>query len=215
MVHNEKICHDTGGRRLHYLNQIKCILNKIDTLPCPDEVQRVDPNLKPLSEYPEYKAKEGNKTEPFVPLITNVQIKEVRRTSHLADHIHENCRNLEYVPVDFLENQHAPMDQKGRLKSFELKGGYLIPGCICTKRDGLQDKCELQGCQRKDLCMADPSPLCAPANVMYGGNLPEEVRRHIPEPPTKKCCCDKQWTREQMPQNFECYPCYDGKGPGH
>lgn len=212
--HNDILCHDTGERRLNYLNQIKCILNKLDTTPCPAyEVK--DPNKRALKDYAAYKAKEGAKQESFVPLITNVQIKEVRRTSHLDNHEHENCRNLQYVAVDFLENPHAPMDQHGRHKSFELKGGYVIPGCICAKRDGLQDQCALQGCTNKNLCMADPSPLCPPANVMIGRSVPEETLQLMPKDNTKSCCCDKGWTKPEMPENFVCYPCSDGKGPGH
>ncbi|CAB0005951.1 unnamed protein product [Nesidiocoris tenuis] len=206
MVHNEKICHDTGERRLHYLKQIKCILDKLDSEPCP-LFETKDPNLRPLNSYEAYRRLGKRRVQPEGPLVTSVPIKEIRRTSHLAEHLHENCRNMQYVAVDFLENQHVPMDVPGRKKSVELKGGFMIPNCSCTRRDGLQDHCELQGCLNKELCMADPSPLCEPANprgVQHLG-LQDETAAH--GPPPKPCCCDTAWTAVEMPTGFQCYPC--------
>ncbi|XP_024085004.1 uncharacterized protein LOC112127787 [Cimex lectularius] len=212
MAHNAAICHATGERRMNYLNQIKCILDRLDDTPCLEDrggTSCEPAGSRPLIEYPGYINRLNPKfNKPFyVPLITNVQVKEIRPTSNLADHIYENNRCLEYVQAGGTYMNRAPPN--------ELRAGYLIHGCDCVKHNGLQDQCQRLECGGRPQCLTDP-PSCPPANAMAPpkpqpnlNELVEDALARNPAPKIEYCCCQPECgiPVNSMPQSYQCYPC--------
>ncbi|CAH1112442.1 unnamed protein product [Psylliodes chrysocephalus] len=59
-----------------------------------------------------------------------------------------------------------------RPRSREIKGGVMMFGCHCEKRNGLQDRCQRQGCLGAPECMTKPYASCGPSMYANGQHLP-------------------------------------------
>ncbi|KAH1009145.1 uncharacterized protein LOC109546659 [Dendroctonus ponderosae] len=55
-------------------------------------------------------------------------------------------------------------------KSRELRASILYTGCLCEKRDGLQDDCPRTGCHGSPECLTRP-PTCGPSEFCDGKHL--------------------------------------------
>ncbi|KAL1140150.1 hypothetical protein AAG570_000082 [Ranatra chinensis] len=199
--HDEVLCHATGERRQHFLNQIKHILDKLDDRPCqPDRPTRT----KPLIKYPGYIDKSNPRylLDPIIPpLIVSASVAEVRPTSEYKQHEHENERYLQYIPVTGV--------WCFRFNSRELRAGMLYSGCECIKTNGLQDQCPRSDCQGHETCSSSP-PSCLPSvTYMPAKGAPPPDLSHLQAQQSDPCCCSpkKPLAHNQLPQNFKCFRC--------
>ncbi|KAF6210094.1 hypothetical protein GE061_015850 [Apolygus lucorum] len=189
MPHNERVCHEAGERRQNYLNQIKCILEKMDDTPCTRDYggtngagqggaggQAGEGGFeKPLIEYPGYINRLNPKfNKPFwEPLIPNVMAErrlycdEQGRDLTARTQLPDICREI-LSPEELCDGTggHHPAPKHAmRSKPAELKNGYMIQGCGCRKHNGLQDKCERTECHGRPACLTQPEPTCGPAST--------------------------------------------------
>ncbi|VEN54652.1 unnamed protein product [Callosobruchus maculatus] len=74
-----------------------------------------------------------------------------------------------------------------RPKSRELRGGTLIMGCQCNRKNGLQDDCPRTGCQGAPPCMTQPQPSCDNQQFSQGKHLEEKWEKEQTE--MKVCYC--------------------------
>ncbi|CAB0013496.1 unnamed protein product, partial [Nesidiocoris tenuis] len=205
MTHNERVCHEAGERRQHYLNQIKCILERIDDTPCVKDAGGTvgqESYEKPLVEYPGYVNYLNPKfNKPFTkPLLPNVVAErrlycdeEDRDIDGKPKEIHDMCKAI------LNSDERTPNPQPNhsiRSKPAELKMGYLVQGCDCRKHNGLQDRCQRTECGGKPPCLTQPDPSCGPSNVYMTppkdktrAELVEEALMKWSRPKLQYCCC--------------------------
>jgi hypothetical protein len=198
--HNEFLCHSIGEKRENYLNKVKCILDRTSEFPCMGQQNHID-RSRPMIKYPGYVDKKNPKFNApfFVPTVVNVPCKEVRPTSEIKRHTHENTRSVQYVDIKKLENS----------QSSRLVAGQMLEGCECGRRNGLQDSCPQPECQGRPECTQKP-PTCAPSQKQELGP-PQRMksrREIISEGMRKKggrqghvCCCPPGG-EQQPPQNY-------------
>ncbi|XP_014247104.1 uncharacterized protein LOC106665294 [Cimex lectularius] len=76
-------------------------------------------------------------------------------------------RQAEYRRSRYYEFQEPPLGippwYKPRSKSVEIRGGVVMNGCDCWKKNGLQDDCHRWDCARPE-CLTRPLPECPPGN---------------------------------------------------
>lgn len=234
MTHNERVCHEAGERRQNYLNQIKCILEKMDDTPCvvnPGGTVGQESFEKPLIEYPGYINRLNPKfNKPFYePLIPNVTAERrlycgPEGQDLTKTELPEVCRGI-LTPEEFRDGsgRKMPPTHSTRSKPAELKMGYMIQGCDCRKHNGLQDQCERSECGGRPSCLTQPDPSCGPSDA-YNSPPPQRTREEVveealaswPRPKLQYCCCTtdcgsgvptygKQDTGTG--HQYACYPC--------
>lgn len=49
--------------------------------------------------------------------------------------------------------------------SVELRGGKMLVGCTCLKRNGMQHDCQRKDCQGRKECLKFPAPVCLPSGL--------------------------------------------------
>ncbi|KAK9511978.1 hypothetical protein O3M35_000529 [Rhynocoris fuscipes] len=218
-AHNEYICHRIGEKRHNYLREIKRVVDKMDSSPCPtkqmiesNQGSICEPDNKPIINYPGYANIESPKfkQKTYVPLITNVPIKETRPTSEMKKHRHEQSYEVSYIPIE--EAALCKPWAIPRKKSYELRGGIMYKGCQCPKHNGLQDRCERTECNGKKQCLTQPEPSCAPSQGFLSPKPFANQGRQ--KDSSFYCCCRNPITSKMI--DGKMYPdCNHVAGPGY
>ncbi|XP_073983452.1 uncharacterized protein [Rhodnius prolixus] len=232
-AHNEYICHMMGERRQHYLNEVKKILDRMDTMECPQksDVEAIAGcggqilGEKPMLKYPGYLDKDSPKfRRPFyAPLISSVPVKELRPTDQLSKHKGESSEILEYVDVEDPSVKPCNPWALPRQKSFELKNSIMLKGCDCHKHNGLQDNCERSECRGSPECLTQPLPTCGPSYSQVApphqrpvnDMVREAVNARVASTNKTYCCCSSKGEPKYKNIGGKQYPdCNHAGGPG-
>ncbi|XP_034247004.1 uncharacterized protein LOC117648571 [Thrips palmi] len=124
------------------------------------------------------------------PLVTGLPVLETRYKANMREVASEPPRvSVQYEPRTWLPK---PVDLGGdgtpwdlrRYRSRELIASQLHFGCVCPKRNGLQDECRRLDCKGKDCCTSQPVAKCRPSGGPGVCELP--IRRTH----KSNCWCD-------------------------
>ncbi|KAL1122495.1 hypothetical protein AAG570_002826 [Ranatra chinensis] len=111
--------------------------------------------------------------------------------------------NTQWIPpyVDTTPDKHPLIPLPRPAPTVELRGGVLLVGCGCLKRNGMQHDCQRRDCQGKEECLSWPAPVCEPSGLAQPRRMSDPVKKtDAPECAKAETCAEETAPEEVKPE---------------